>query len=232
MNQLNLSTLFPWKSQLERLGDLVLLLNQVLNLLAALSGLGTESMTRGLGWRFLDMGRRIERALQTLRLFRRTLVSPSAAITPLLEAILEICDSSMTYRWRYRSTLQLAPVLDLLLVDDSNPRAVGYQLNMLSEHVAALPTIVDDHAHTSEQQIMLAAQAAIRLTDVEALCIPDAAGERDRLELLLIQMEDQLRGLSEEITHDYLAHTGPARQLGMLTSGRFESPRLDGTNSK
>jgi uncharacterized alpha-E superfamily protein len=231
VNQLNLNTLFPWKAQAGRLGDLVLLLNQVLNLLAALSGLGTESMTRGLGWRFLDMGRRIERALQTLRLFRRTLINVDSQSTPLLEAILEICDSSMTYRWRYRSALQLSPVLDLLLIDDSNPRAVGYQLNLLSEHVAALPTVVDDHSHTAEQQIMMAAQAAIRLTDVEALAEPDQFGERDRLEGLLVQLENQLRALSDELTQDYLAHTGPTRQLGILTAGRQNIQRMDGTHS-
>jgi len=232
VNQLNLGALFPWTPQSGRIGDLVLLLNQVLNLLAALSGLGTESMTRGLGWRFLDMGRRIERALQTLRLFRRTLVSAATETTPLLEAILEICDSSMTYRWRYRSTLQLAPVLDLLLIDDSNPRSVGYQFNSLSEHVALLPASVDGPAHIPEQKIMLAAQAAIRLTDVEALCEPDQFGERDRLDSLLEQLENQLRSLSDEITHHYLTHTGPARQLGMLSAGRFDGLRLDGTRSK
>jgi len=229
VNQLNLSALFPWKPQTGRLGDLVLLLNQVLNLLAVLSGLGTESMTRGLGWRFLDMGRRIERALQTLRLFRRTLVSAATETTPLLEAILEICDSSMTYRWRYRSTLQLEPVLDLLLIDDSNPRSVGYQFNSLSEHVVLLPASVDDPTHIAEQKIMLAAQAAIRLTDVDGLCEPDQFGERDRLESLLEQLENQLRSLSDEITHHYLTHTGPARQLGMLSAGRFDGLQLDGT---
>jgi uncharacterized alpha-E superfamily protein len=232
VNQLNLETLFPWKPQPGRFGDLVLLLNQVLNLLAALSGLGTESMTRGLGWRFLDMGRRIERALQTLRLFRRTLVDAAAETTPLVEAILEICDSSMTYRWRYRSALQLAPVLDLLLVDDSNPRAVGHQLNLLSEHVALLPAAADHSAHTPEQQIMLAAQAAIRLTDVEALCEPDEFGERNRLESLLVQLEGELRGLSDELTHHYLAHTGVGRQLGVSAPGNVEGLRLDGTHKK
>jgi uncharacterized alpha-E superfamily protein len=230
--QMNLQVLFPWEAQPGRLGDLVLLLNQVLNLLAALSGLGTESMTRGLGWRFLDMGRRIERGLQTLRLFRRMLVTTGSELTPLLEAILEICDSSMTYRWRYRSTLQLAPVLDLLLMDDSNPRAVGHQLNLLSEHVAVLPVMVGDHVHSAEQQTMLAAQATIRLTDVEALCEPDQTGERNRLESLLVQLEDQLQSLSDEITHHYLTHTGPARQLGMLSAGRFEGLRMDGTHRK
>ena len=79
---------------------------------------------------------------------------------------------------------------------------------------------------------MLAAQAAIRLTDVEALCVVDHYGERDRLEVLLVQLEDQLRKLSDEITHHYLTHTGPARQLGMLAAGRFDKLRMDGTHSK
>ncbi len=232
MNQLNLTALFPWQPQPERFGDLVLLLNQVLNLLVAFSGLGTESMTRGLGWRFLDMGRRIERALQTLWLIRRTLVDTSSELIPLLEAILEICDSSMTYRYRYRASLQLAPVLDLMLIDDSNPRAVGYQLNALSEHVAVLPVVVGDPVHTAEQQTMLAAQATVRLTDVEALCEPDQTGVRERLESLLVQLEDQLRGLSDEITHHYLTHTGTARQLRMVAAGRFDGLRLDARHGK
>ena len=227
VNQLNLSQLFPGEPQPSRLGDLVLLLNQLLNLLAALSGLGTESMTRGLGWRFLDMGRRIERAQQTLRLFRRTLVSASADTVPLLEAILEICDSSMTYRSRYRATLQLAPVLDLMLVDDSNPRAVGHQLNSLSEHVALLPELPGGAEHSTEQEIMMAAQVAVRLTDVEALCEPDSTGNRNRLESLLVELEDQLRRLSDELSHHYLTHTGPARQLRIVAAGRLETLRLD-----
>jgi uncharacterized circularly permuted ATP-grasp superfamily protein/uncharacterized alpha-E superfamily protein len=232
VSQLDLNLLFPWPHQPERFGDLVLLLNQVLNLLAALSGLGTESMTRGLGWRFLDMGRRVERALQTLRLIRRTLVDTSSELVPLLESILEICDSSMTYRSRYRATLQLAPVLDLMLIDDSNPRAVGYQLNALSEHVAVLPVVIGDSVHTAEQQTMLAAQATVRLTDVEAICESDQVGSRDRLEAFLVQLEEQLRNLSIEITHHYLTHTGTGRQLRMVAAGRLDGLRRDAMHSR
>jgi uncharacterized alpha-E superfamily protein len=227
VNQLNLSTLFPWQPQSDRLGDLVLLLNQALNLLAALTGLGTESMTRGLGWRFLDMGRRIERALQTLRLLNQTLVIALPETPPLLEAILEVCDSSMTYRSRYRSSLQLAPVLDLLLADDTNPRSVGYQLDCLSDHVAELPTVASESIHSDEQQTMLSAQACLRLTDVEALCDVDQSGRRDQLESVLLQLESHLRRLSDEITHHYLAHTGPARQLKMVAVGKPMALRMD-----
>ncbi len=232
VNQLDLNSLFPWQPQQERFGELVLLLNQTLNLLAALSGLGTESMTRGLGWRFLDIGRRIERALQTLRLLRRTFVDSSHELIPLLEAVLEICDSSMTYRYRYRSSLQLAAVLDLMLIDDSNPCAVGYQLNALSEHVGVLPTVVGDPVHIAEHQTMMAAQAVVRLTDVEALCEADHRGVRDRLESLLEQLENLLRGLSNEITHHYLTHTGAARQLRMVAAGRLDSVRLHGSHGQ
>ena len=143
-NQLNLDLLFPWPKDRVRPGDVLLVLNHALNLLSALSGLGMESMTRGPGWRFMDMGRRIERAFQTLWLLQRTLVgqeTPSQSeppeLSPLLEAILEVADSSMTYRYRYLTSLQLAPLLDLLLVDETNPRSVGFQLAALSEHACA-----------------------------------------------------------------------------------------------
>ncbi len=105
--------------------------------LAALSGLAMESMTRGQAWRFLDMGRRLERATTLVLLLSRTLVEPSEA--PLLEAILEVADSGMTYRRRYLANLQVAPVLDLLLIDETNPRSVIFQLRALVEHLAALP---------------------------------------------------------------------------------------------
>ena len=94
----------------------------MLNLLSAFSGLGMESMTRGAGWMFLDIGRRIERTLHTLALIENTLVTAGAELTPILEAVLEIADSSMTYRYRYLTSLQLAPVLDLLISDETNPR--------------------------------------------------------------------------------------------------------------
>ena len=82
-------------------------------------------MTRGPGWRFLDMGRRIERAVHALALLRSTLVEPAADEDPVFEALLEIADSSMTYRNRYLTNLQLPPLLDLLLTDETNPRSVG-----------------------------------------------------------------------------------------------------------
>src|SRR6185369_12053422 len=106
--------------------------NLVLDL-AAFNGMEMENMTRGRGWRFLDFGRRIERGLSLLKLLSAAagVQSQPAAI---LEPVLEIADSVMTYRRRHFTAPQLAGVLDLLLRDDSNPRSLIFQVNLLREH--------------------------------------------------------------------------------------------------
>ena len=188
-------------------------LDQLLTWLSAFSGLCNDSMTRGPGWRFLDIGRRIERALQTLRVIRGLLVDAQTEVLPRLEAMLEIADSSMTYRYRYLTTLQLAPVLDLVLADESNPRAVGFQLMALSEHVGSLARDESDMVRTSEQKIVLSAQASLRLADVESFCTVNGTGDRRQLDKFLSLLASDLRGLSDSITHTYLTHTVDSRQL-------------------
>lgn len=188
-------------------------LNQLLTSLSAFSGLCNDSMTRGPGWRFLDMGRRIERALQTLRVIRGLLVDAQSDILPRLEAMLEIADSSMTYRYRYLTTLQLAPVLDLVLADESNPRAVGFQLMALSEHVRSLARDESAVVRSVEHKIVLSAQASLRLADVESFCTVDGHGDRSQLDTFLASLAAELRVLSDSITHTYLTHTVDSRQL-------------------
>jgi uncharacterized alpha-E superfamily protein len=58
--------------------------------LSAFSGLIAESMTRTLGWRFLDLGRRVERALQTMLVIRNLLLPLEDHTLPALEAALEV----------------------------------------------------------------------------------------------------------------------------------------------
>ena len=121
------------------LSEILPALDRLIITFAAFGGLAMESMTRGYAWRFLDMGRRIERALATVHLLRGALVHVPQREAPLLEAVLEIADSAMTYRRRYMTALQAAPVLDLLLADESNPRSAAFQLARLAEHIEALP---------------------------------------------------------------------------------------------
>lgn len=201
------------------LGDVLLQLNQLIVLLAAFSGLGMESMTRGPGWRFLDIGRRIERGQHTVRLLRGTLVHPMAESQPVIEALLEIADSSMTYRSRYLTSIQVPPTLDLILTDESNPRSVAFQMNALSQHVKDLPRDEGRPQVSAEQRIVQAVQTDLVCTDVESLCseIDPESGERRSLEELLLRLETQLGTLAEAVTHSYLIHAGPSHRLGRMT---------------
>ena len=107
--------------------------------LASVNGLNTESMARGHGFRFMEIGRRLERALYTLGLLRTGCELPPETEKVVWEMVLAMTDSLMTYRRRYASAVQAGAVLDLLLLDESNPRSVGYQLVQIREQVPGLP---------------------------------------------------------------------------------------------
>ena len=163
------------------------------------------------------MGRRLERGLTVLRLLRKTLVHSPAESTSLLESVLEIADSAMTYRYRYMTSLQLAPLLDLLLTDETNPRSVGFQLAALADHVRQLPGKDTNPLRNRETRIMIATQAELRLVDVETLARPREEGIRWTLDNFLADMTLQLWQLSDSLTQTYFTHTGPSRQLGAIS---------------
>ncbi len=217
LNRLDRELQVPPPDGRVELADVLATLGQMIIDLSAFAGLAMESMTRGQGWRFLDMGRRIERALHMIHLVRSTLVLATRQEAPLLEALLEVADSSMTYRTRYLTTLQLAPVLDLLLTDESNPRSLAFQLAALAEHVERLPRDESQPTRTGEQRLMISAQASLQLADVEQLVQVDADGVRIELDRLLSRLGAQLPNLSDRLSHRYLVHASPEHQLSDIT---------------
>jgi uncharacterized alpha-E superfamily protein len=199
--------------------DVLTLLDTLILDLSAFAGLGTESMTRGPGWRFLDMGRRIERAAAAIQLLGATLVParPVAAPTDsqrLEEMLLEIADSSMTYRNRYLGTLEAAPLIDLLVIDETNPRSIGFQVARLADHVGHLPRDESSPVLAGEERAVMAALGTLRLADVTTLATADADGTRPHLGNLLTRLDASLRSITESITHRYLVHSAPRRRLG------------------
>ena len=94
-----------------------------LRIISSLSGLAQENMTQLAGWRFLELGRRIERALLTCRLVR--CFAEAGAPDGGLDVLLELADSQISYRQRYVMIAALAPVIDLVMLDPNNPRSVG-----------------------------------------------------------------------------------------------------------
>src|SRR6516162_7935035 len=128
--------------------------NGALRIIASFSGLAQENMSQLAGWRFLELGRRIERAIATCR-FVRQFADP-AAPEGGLEVLLELADSQITYRQRYVMVAARAPVVDLVVLDPNNPRSVAYQLDRIEAHLAALPRHADGRL-SAPQQVTAAA---------------------------------------------------------------------------
>jgi uncharacterized alpha-E superfamily protein len=185
------------------------LLNHAIVTLSAFSGMVMEGMTRGDGWRFLDIGRRLERALQMTEILHTALPSGEPAATGALETILEIADSSITYRSRYLTSLQLDLMLDLLLVDEANPRSVAFQLARLREHVDHLPASQNAIRRPEEARTALGLLTAVQLADVRELARHDG----QLRETLFTRLVAGLASLSERLTRAYFSHAAQSRQL-------------------
>ena len=115
------------------------MLTACLELLSAFSGMERENINRGLGWLFMSLGRRLERAMYLSRQLREITIPLAEQDWSLLECLLEVADSSMTYRSRYYTTLQPLAVLDVLMADETNPRSLDFQLSHIIELFQKLP---------------------------------------------------------------------------------------------
>lgn len=113
-------------------------LDQLILYLAAFSGMQAENMTRGQGWRFLEMGRRLERALGISSLFEAAAKEKKQSAL-LLKCLLETCDSVMTYRRRHFSTPTMEKVTNILFADVTNPRSLSFQIEVIQREILSFP---------------------------------------------------------------------------------------------
>jgi uncharacterized circularly permuted ATP-grasp superfamily protein/uncharacterized alpha-E superfamily protein len=189
-------------------------LQQVIQSLLALGGLGVESMVRDLGWRFMDAGRRLERSLQLLSLLSATMqqAHSNAVDALLLESVLSAAESIITYRFRYRSHAQLETVLDLLLLDYGNPRSLAYQLRLLTEDLDALPPLAGVRLRP-EQRLVLEASTALRLADPPQLVGQHESGWRPELTALLTSISAKLLEVGAAVDDTHFIHTPPSFRL-------------------
>jgi len=191
-------------------------LNAVLTGLVAFTGLTQESMTRELGWRLLDTGRRIERSLLQIALLRATLITPYDGFEGQLlqETVLSVMESLITHRRRYRAYLNLQTLIELLLLDETNPRALIYQMNRLNEHIAQLPKLGNHQRLSESERLMLDASTRLRLSEPEALIQPDAKTLKyEALDQLLAYLETRLQQTSRILTQTYFSHARGVQQL-------------------
>jgi uncharacterized alpha-E superfamily protein len=195
-------------------GDAVGLLNQTLLSLAAFRGLARENMTRAHGWRFLDMGQRIERSIHLCAFLDHALGSPDADNPSVLEAVLEVADSSITYRGRYNLLPNLGTVYDLVLLDDTNPRSLLFQLNQLVKHFERLPGERENALPSPGQRVLLECLTALRLLDPRDLNRLQSGWQESDVGKVIQQIRLQMPRLSDAIAASYFAHSTISRAGG------------------
>jgi uncharacterized circularly permuted ATP-grasp superfamily protein/uncharacterized alpha-E superfamily protein len=171
---------------------------------AALAGLAAENMGRTAGWRFLDLGRRIERAIALTRLIG-DFAGEDASGEDLL-ALLDLCDAQISYRQRYATGLALLPVRDLVGLDPFNPRSICFQIDAIVRHLGALPRLGDDGMAEEQERLAAALAAQMAMLTAEALT-----------QETTLEIEMQLARLSDSIGQRFFLRSGKALRASGMT---------------
>jgi uncharacterized alpha-E superfamily protein len=181
--------------------DLLDLLDRTLTSLASLAGLMQESVVRGPGWRFFDLGRRLERSRLLVTTLRAafSVASPMVVAGAVGEFVLASTESLVAYRRRYRTDIELESLLDLLVADDRNPRSLAFQIDRIRENLASLPD-------------RDGARAEGALLDRLASQLPLVADDHT-LEATLQKMDDLLACLVRGIGHTWFTPRPVARDV-------------------
>jgi len=119
--------------------------NSLVEQFSAVAGLASENMVRGHAWRFLELGKRIARALGTCRIVSHLMEHGEGQFdADELGLVLDLCDSQIVYRSRYLTAPMRNPVFDLVLLDPDNPRSLAFQVGEIVGHLEQLPRLRDD----------------------------------------------------------------------------------------
>jgi uncharacterized circularly permuted ATP-grasp superfamily protein/uncharacterized alpha-E superfamily protein len=188
-------------------------LDRIITALLAITGAANESMNRDLGWRFLSLGRGIERSLLLIALLRALLLkglSPDSEAL-VLESALSVEESFTLYRRRYRHRPQIDSALDLLLLDERYARSLAYQIDQVHRHLAALPG-QSERPYKTEMRLMLEASTRLSLADAASLAKPED-DNRHGLDSLLSGLYRNIGTASDALTESYFTHAEGPFQL-------------------
>lgn len=209
MTQMAAESYFDSAPVTDDFAELLSLIDQLLFHLSAISGQIQDGMIRGPAWRFLDIGRRIDRAKNIATLVQSTIDAELIADRAMLKVLLEILDCRMTYRTRYLDNLQQNGVLDLAVTDETNPHSVAFQGVLLVEHLASLPQ-EQNLLRSAEQRSLMKLVHATRMITGDFLEESPPAN----LRLVLHSIVQYLKELSDELTRKYLVHAVQPRRMG------------------
>lgn len=195
--------------------------NMVIKMMA-FYGLNIDNMTRESTWHLLNMGRFIESSTNTCVVLKALLSKKFNLETDkeLLEDTLRCNESLVTYRYQYRSNLELSGVLNLLLTNESNPKSLIYQVTKIDEHFKSMSA--QEFGQTRElgpvRKKLLAAITKIRLCEIEELC---TLNEKTQTYTELARFLDEVVGLIKEssviVGEEFFNHTNSRYSLIQTT---------------
>jgi uncharacterized circularly permuted ATP-grasp superfamily protein/uncharacterized alpha-E superfamily protein len=180
-------------------------LDRAITSMMTLSGFVLDGMTRGIGWRFVSMGRRVER-LATMCSTLKVAIDEGRAHE--LDWLLELADSSVTYRSRYLAAPEWLPVLDMVMRDDANPRSLAFQAKGLAEFIAKLETTHGEFASA----ILAPAHAALG-----ALAPDDLRPESEHLAEVIGALQRAAYAISDATSLKFFSHAIPRSMLQMAS---------------
>ena len=186
--------------------DAVARVERSLRTLAGLSGLAHENMNRTAGWRFLDIGRRVERGINICRFAR--MFGHAGANTDELDLLLDLADSQITYRARYLVGIAPIPVLDMVILDPFNTRSLAFQVETLKDHLTHLPGLVEDGMLEPPVRKVVAMACKVETEEAADITVEKVQG-----------FEVELMDLSGAIADRYFlqgAHATPTVKLASL----------------
>jgi uncharacterized circularly permuted ATP-grasp superfamily protein/uncharacterized alpha-E superfamily protein len=186
--------------------EILELADKTLQAVASISGLAQENMNRVAGWRFLEIGRRLERAVNTCRFIRTFGMDQAEAAD--FDVLLELVDSQITYRSRYIVGVAPYPLRDMALLDPYNPRSVAFQTERLAEHIATLPVLKFDGMLEAPNRIAIEVNADLK-TKVASCITTD----------FVLSVERRLLGLADAVAARYFLQGANAaraeKQVGL-----------------
>ena len=185
-------------------------LEQLAQLLGAITGAQTDRMTRDDGWRLLSIGRHIERLGLLGQSLCTAFETGAVYAEDAFNQLLELFDSTITYRALYQKRLEIPPLLDLLMLDRENPRSLGWVTQTLRARLAKLP------GRRSEVDELLALAPDPDVWHLPELCSCGVDQRHAWLERSLAQAVEGGYRLADEISRRYFAHARAAdRSLGV-----------------
>jgi uncharacterized circularly permuted ATP-grasp superfamily protein/uncharacterized alpha-E superfamily protein len=192
-------------------------LGSLISSLLALVGIVNESMIRDTGWLFVELGRRLERASQTASLVRSLLFTrfDDSQESIILESLGMTVESLISYRRRFGGTLRINSMLELVLMDASNPRSVDYQLKSIVNTIYALPRERRTTELSAQLRFVMEAQSKVQLSKISQLSSADQdTNTRSDLDQLCAQIHQLLGEASNALSVEYFTQAeGPLHLL-------------------